>query len=136
MCERDDEGGVMKVKGIFAVDQLLEIQRKALRRRIWFKVLDKVERAIISLTIRCVDSVRSPKLAKILKAIVIKLREAMKGKVYKLMEKVGLPLAKKLGAIARSWGNLSALSWARDSRFIHYLTIMHMNTPTFFKVCS
>ena len=123
------------MRGIL-VEHLLEMQRKAFRRRVWFKVLDKVERAIISLTIRCVDMVRSPKLAKIVTAIVTKLREAMKGKVDKLMMDVGLPLARKLSAIAKSWGNVSSNSWTMDSRFIRYLTIMQINMPNSFKICA
>ena len=123
------------MRGILA-EHLLKMQRKAFRRRVWFKVLDKVERAIISLTIRCVDIVKSPKLAKIVAAIMTKLKEAMKGKVDKLMMDIGLPLARKLSAIAKSWGNISSIKWTMDSRFIHYLTIMQINTPNSFKICA
>ena len=117
-----------------AVGQLVEIQRRAMRRRVWFKALDRAERAIVTLTIRCVDRIRSQKLAEIVKAIVAKLREAMKGRVKRLMEKVGRQLAQKLSQIAKDWGNVLAVQWAEDPGFVQYLAIMHMNTPRTFQL--
>jgi hypothetical protein len=117
-----------------SVSALAEIKRKALRRRTWFKVLDGAERAIISLTIRCVERIRSPKLAKIVTAIVTKLRDAMTSQVEKLKETIGRSLAQKLAKIALAWGNLSAKLWVEDQSFIQYLVIMQINTPKMFQV--
>jgi len=53
---------------------LVSVRRVAMRRRVWFKVLSRMERAVVSLTIRCVDRIRSVELAMIVKAIVDKLK--------------------------------------------------------------
>jgi len=116
-----------------SVSALAEIKRKALRRRAWFKVLDGTERAIVSLTIRCVERIQSPKLAKIVTAIVTKLKDAMTSQVERLKETVGCSLARKLSFIAQSWGYILASKWVWDSGFSQYLAVMHMNTPGMFK---
>jgi len=110
-------------------DMLVSIRRVAMRKRVWFRVLDRCERAVVSLTIRCVERVRSVRLAMIVTAIVDKLKEAMKGRVERLMETVGSSLARKIGEIAVSWGNLEAEKWALDQGFIKYVTVMEMNRP-------
>jgi len=119
---------------LIPVKILENIRRKALRQRAWFKVLNRTERAIISLTIRCVERVKSPKLARIITAIIAKLKEAMESKVKRLMETVGCALAQKISRIAQKWGNILAFRWARDSGFIQYLTVMQVNTPRMFQV--
>lgn len=118
---------------LFSMIELSIIKRKAMRRGLWFKVLDKVERAIINLTIRCVRRIRSLKLAGIVSTIMDKLTRVMRSRVGRLMEKVGHHLAKKLSWIAQSWGCASAVGWAQEPTFIQYLTVMYMNAPTMFK---
>lgn len=117
-----------------SVSALAEIKKKALRRRAWFKVLDETERAIVSLTIRCVERIKSPKLANIVTAIVTKLMDAMASQVERLKETVGRSLAQNLAKIALAWGNSSAKSWVEDQNFIQYLVIMRINTPRMFQV--
>ncbi|MCK4952429.1 hypothetical protein KAS14_01390 [Candidatus Bathyarchaeota archaeon] len=103
------------MKNSITVMQLVEIQRKAMRRRVWFKVLERTERAILQLTILCVNRIRSPKLTKIVKDIVVKLKEAMKGRVKKLT-KLGRKLALDLSQIALNWGRFS-YSMAKEPGF-------------------
>lgn len=110
------------------VDKLVEIRRKAMRRRMWFRVLDRAERAIVSLTIQCVKRIQSPKLAKIVTTIVAKLRQAMKSRVKQLVETVGRSLAQKLSRIAQAWGNKCAILWVKDPGFIQFLAVTQMNT--------
>lgn len=105
------------------------IKQRALRRAMWFKVLDRVERAIINLAIRCVERVRSQKLTRIMTTIVNKLTDAMKSRFKRLIENVGRPLARKMSQIAKAWGNVSAVRWVEDSGFIQYLAVMQMITP-------
>ena len=121
------------VKGSITAMQLVEIQRKAMRRKVWFKVLERVERAILRLTILCVNRIRSSKLTKIVNDIVVKLRQAMKGRVKK-WTKLGCKLALGLSQIALKWGNVSAIRWPKNQDFIQYLTVMHINTPRHFLV--
>jgi hypothetical protein len=110
-------------------ERLVLVRRLAIRKRVWFKFLDRCERAILSLTIKCVERIRSVKLAKIVKAIVDKLTDAMKGNVERLMETVGSTLAVRLSMIAVGWGNHSANRWAHDRGFMRFLAVNYMNTP-------
>ena len=114
-------------------DELTKIKVRAIRRGVWFRVLSRVERASIDLTIKIVKKVRSLLLARVLASIVKKLLDAMESKVARLMRKVGWSLAQKLSRIAQKWGNKSAAQWTTDQGFTQYLTIMHMNTPAMFK---
>jgi len=116
-----------------SVSELIKIRRKAMRLRTWFKVLDGTERAIVILTIRCVERVKSPKLAKIVMAIVTKLTNAMKGQMERLIDTFGRPLAQKLSRVAMAWGNRSAALWAEDLGFIQYLVTIQMNMPRTFQ---
>ena len=106
---------------------LVSIRRVAMRKHVWFSVLGRVERAIVNLTIRCVEEIRSVKLAMIVKAIVDKLNEAVKSRVERLMVTVGSSLARTIAEIAVSWGNLEAVEWASDRGFMRYVTVMEMN---------
>ena len=109
-------------------EMLLSVKRIALRKRVWFSVLGETERAVITLTVRCVEKVRSSKLTEIVLAIVSKLREAVKGDVERLTETVGKALARKLSLIALKWNHKDATNWERDSGFIQFLTVSYMNS--------
>lgn len=119
---------------IVTLDMLVSIRRVAMRKRVWFSVLGQVERAIVNLTIRCVEKIRSIKLAMIVKAIVDKLKLAVRSRVERLMETVGSSLAQKLSGVAVSWGNKSASRWVEDYGFIRFLTVNYVNTPSLYRV--
>ena len=118
---------------MFSRNELTLVKWKSIRRRVWFKVLDRVERSIIDLTIKCVDRVRSLKLAKMVVVIVNKLVGAMRNKLGRLMKTIGRSLAQKVSQIAQKWGNKSAVRWANELAFVRYLTVMCINTPATFK---
>jgi len=118
---------------LFSRMNLALIQKKALRKKVWFKSLSRVERGLVSLTIRCVDRVRSSKLAAMLRNIVERLEEALRSRVERLMVEVGWPSAQKLAYLAGCWGNLDASNWAFDAKFARYLTIVCMNDSGVFK---
>ena len=109
-------------------NELAKMKTKALRRGVWFKVLTRIERALVDLTIRFVKRIRSHFLAKVVTNIVEKLLDAMESKVSRLMREVGPVLAQKLSGIAQNWGNNSAVSWIADPGFRQYLTVMYINT--------
>jgi hypothetical protein len=113
---------------MFSREQLTSIRRKALRRGIWHRVLDRAERALINLTIRVVDAVRSDRLAKVLSNPIEKLREAMKGLMDRARE-MGRPLAEELSRVAQAWGYLGAGSWAKDEFYAIYLGLSALNKP-------
>lgn len=117
---------------LFSRGSLLSIRRKAQRKRVWFKVLSPIERGLISLTIRCVDRVRSSKLVAMLRNVMERLEEALRSRVERLMVEVGWPLARKIAYYAFFWGNRDALNWALDASFARYLTVAHMNESEMF----
>ena len=123
------EGRLGVLKDIISVGRLVKERRRALRKRVWFKALSRDERSIVDLTIRCVDRVRSARLAKIVTAILIKLKLATESTVKRLVRTVGRSMAQKVSRIAQGWGNRSAAEWPEDRGFIQYLAIMSLNKP-------
>jgi hypothetical protein len=107
---------------------LVKIRTKAIRKGVWFRVLNRAERAQIELTVRVVKRVRSLLLIKVLTSLMTKLLTAFESKVERFARKVGRHLARKLGLIAQSWGNVSAFVWKTECKFVRYLAVLHMNT--------
>ena len=110
-------------------NELAGIRARAMRRGVWFRVLTRAERGQMELTMRVVKRIRSFFLARVVTSIVEKLLDAMESRVSRLMREVGQSLARKLSGTAQEWGNGSAERWPRDSGFVQYLTIMHLNKP-------
>jgi hypothetical protein len=113
--------------------RLIQLKSKSLRSGVWFKTLNKIERALVNLTIKVVDHVRSFTLAKILLSITAKLKNAMESKVLHALKEVGFPLAQKLSLLAQKWSNDSARTWMYDISFAKFLAILHLNHPTTFQ---
>ena len=105
-----------------SVKALFDVKKLALRRRVWFRSLSRIERAIIDLTVRYVDNIKSTKLAQLVGVIVEKLQMTLESKADRLVRTVGLSLAQKTSAIAVSWGNRLASLWAFDRGFARYLS--------------
>jgi hypothetical protein len=118
------EGGFVLEKS-----ELSRLRLKALRRGAWFRVLSRVDRAVVDLTLRVVEEVRSFRLARAVEAIVKKLEEAVEGRVSRLLKEVGFQVALKLSLLAQKWGNVRAIGWASDVSFAKFLVIMHINNP-------
>jgi len=113
--------------------ELTKIKCKALRRGVWFRLLSRIERGILDLTIKIVEKIRSFILAKVVSLIVKKLLDSMESKVSRLITEVGPALAHKLSVTAQKWGNQSAIHWSDDPGFRQYLAVMYLNTPSVFK---
>jgi len=101
---------------------------RSMRRRIWYKVLNVLERAQVDLTLRMLERVRSPFLAKVLDSIIKKLSVALQSKVSTLIQGVGFQQALKLSRIAKSWGHRTAEKWNNNREFARFLAIMHLNS--------
>jgi len=114
--------------------ELAKLRVKARRRGVWFRMLSRVERGLIDLSIRVVEKVRSLVLARSLISVVEKLLEAMESEVTRLMRTVGRSLAQKLSEIAQGWGNKSARLWAGDLGFVQYLAVTQKNLSPSFRV--
>jgi len=106
------------------------VRRRAIRRGVWFSVLDHVERGILSLSARVVEKVESVVLGIELVKILKKLKDAMKSGFAKRMEDYGVERAKQIVAQAVSWGYETTRTWVSDRGFAEYLTLLDMYSPS------
>jgi hypothetical protein len=117
---------------MFSRSFLIEVRKKALRTKTWWKALDRTDRAIIDLTIRVVNNVRSADLGIEIVKVLKKLNDVLKSPFVRLMESYGLKQARKISQQALSWGFNEAKGWAYDLGFMTYLTALKMNSLTEF----
>jgi len=106
---------------------LVKIKSKALRTRVWFRVLSRVERAIIDLTIKCVEKVRSTVLAETISTIVDKILQFLEEDFMTRAERVGHKIAESLCTIGERWGNKTCSTWKCDGCFIKFLGVNSLN---------
>ncbi len=106
---------------------LQKIKANALRNRLWFRALSKIERAVFDLTVKCVKQIRSSTLESALWDIVRKILGAMENRFLVKAEKAGRQIARNLSSIAQKWGNQTALEWEREKGFIIFLGINTVN---------
>lgn len=106
---------------------LMRIKVRALRRKVWFKALSRVERAIVDLTIRCVEKIRSHYLEKTLSNIVDKILKTLEAEFLEKAQKIGHEIARKVCSLASEWGNLSATTWVYDLNFAKFLGVNALN---------
>ncbi len=115
------------LKCLMTGDWLAYLKRKAVRKHVWYRILPKIERSIVDLTIRCVDRIRSSKLALIISRIVCKLLKMLKSKVLMQITQTGYNLADKISRIAVNWGYEEASAWKLDKNFARYLGVTNVN---------
>ncbi len=96
--------------------KLAGLKTRALRKRVWYRVLDRIERGLFDLTIRWVDNVRSGRLTETLMRILVKLARAMEQGMGRVLV-VGKELALRASVLAVRWGNVDAYSWRFDREF-------------------
>jgi hypothetical protein len=114
--------------------QLVRLKLKAVRSGAWFKALLRIDRALIDLTLkvtRC--NVRSVALARNILAIIEKLGGILESSYSRVTREVGFPLARKISALAKKWGNVSADHWSSDRSFATFLGVLSINEPKAFK---
>jgi len=108
-------------------EEITKVKTRALRKGVWYKVLNRIERACIDLVIRVVERVRSFSLKRALSSILSKLEVALESPVQRLMREIGVNIVSELSRIAQQWGNKSAFLWVKDVRFIQFLTLTRIN---------
>jgi hypothetical protein len=96
--------------------KLAGLKIRALRKRVWYRVLNRIERGLLDLTIRWVDNVRSRRLTEMLLRILVKLARAMEQGIARVLL-VGRELALRASVLAVQWGNVEAYSWRLDRGF-------------------
>lgn len=95
---------------------LVDLKTRSLRRRVWYRVLDRIERGLVDLTIRWVDNVRNKTMAEVLLRILGKLARAMLQGMARVLA-FGRELALRASELAVGWGNTSAQGWRFDRSF-------------------
>ena len=111
--------------------QLLKLRKRAMRMGVWFRSLSRIDRALVDLTIKVADSVRSAFLAQRLFVVARKLEGFLESRFSRTVVEVGLPLARRLSLIAQQWGNAGASDWASDMGFARYWAAMLSGTAGF-----
>lgn len=107
---------------------LSRVKSKARRHGVWYEAITGIERSIIDLTIKCVETVRSPILARAITRIVSKITKVLQQDFMSKAQEIGTDLAKQIAYVARKWGNRKSLYWEHDTRFIKFLGVTVLNT--------
>jgi hypothetical protein len=118
--------------GFLQKAQLLKLKLKAMRSGVWFRVLPRIDRVLVDLTIKVVGTVRSFTLAKNILAVVRKLESIMESRFLRSIKEIGFPIAHRLCLMAQEWGNPAAKEWESDVGFANYLAVMSFNEPRMF----
>lgn len=113
-----------------SISTLKAAKRTALRRKTWFRILNRLERGVIDLTVKYVQAIKSTELAKVVTAIISKLEATTENTIARMIRVFGQGLARKLSNFAMGWGNLCASKWAEDLAFARYLAINFAGTKT------
>jgi hypothetical protein len=108
---------------------LFRLRLRALRTRVWFKALSRIDRVLLDLVIKIGKCIRNPMLIKAVSSIVQKLEASFNVRVLLALERVGFPLARKFGELAESLGNRLAKTWSSDLSFAKFLAVMYINDP-------
>jgi len=106
----------------------MKIRSRALRTRVWFRALSKVERAIVDLTIKCVERIRSNVLVRIISTIISKLLESLGEDFMKRAERIGRKITEKLCILGERWRNKAYSTWKYDKCFVKFLGVNALNT--------
>jgi len=106
----------------------VRLRREALRRRVWFRILNPTERALLYLVPRCVETPKNAALIDALTKIIVKIKDALTSPVAVFVNQVGKPLALRLSLLALKWGHKTADEWALDDAFVRYLAMRQLNS--------
>ena len=112
LLRRDERG----LTGPITREFLVALKTRGLRRRLWYTVLDRIERGLVDLTIRWVDKVRSGRMTETLSRILGKLALAMETGMGRVLGR-GRILATRVSELAVGWGNSSAFVWRFETAF-------------------
>ena len=118
---------------VISAEHLRDIRASALRKRVWYKALDGIERNIVNLTISVVERVKSSTLAEEIGKILFKLREAMKSPFVRHCEIYGVQKLEEVIEMALGFGCVRALGWRGDDSMVRLLALNNMYNPVGWK---
>src|SRR2546422_5817834 len=98
------------VKGPITREILVGLKTRGLRRRVWYRALDRMERGLVDLTIRWVDKVRSGRMTETLMRILEEIAQALETGGGRVLGR-GKVQAARASELAVGWGNGSAFYW-------------------------
>lgn len=107
---------------------LIKVKTQALRQRVWYKAVSRLERGIVDLTIRCVERIRSSVLARAICGIMNKILQTLREGFMERAEHVGRRAVEKLCVLAERWGNRSSSDWKHDEGFVRFLGVIALNS--------
>ena len=96
---------------------LIRFKTRALRRRVWYRTLSRIERGLVDLTIQWVDNIQSKPMTRVVWIILEKLLKALEVRLVQILSR-GQVLASKISDLATKWGNSSASMWKFERRFL------------------
>jgi hypothetical protein len=108
---------------------LEEARRVALRKRVFFRVLDRLERGILTIASRVLDAASDSLLASQLELILTKISDATVSRFLRYVEQVGAMRLIKVLGYARAWGGSVDASWVAPdfSRYLAFLDFYQLN---------
>ncbi len=110
---------------MLSIAHLREVRKLAIRKHVWYKVLDGLERGIINLTIKLVNHVKSPRLADTIAKIMLNLELALRSEYSRHLESYGYHKMRIIIDISIKLGYQEASSWASEA-FARLLTLNNM----------
>ena len=117
---------------MFDKNFLHNVRRNALRKGLWFRALDRMERGILELSYSRFDEVRSLGLARVIVNILVKLKEASKSPFIKHVEAFGIKKVQYLVEQALKLRCKEAINWRNDRGFIQYVSLIDFYNPNRF----
>jgi len=118
---------------VFDMRDLSRLKLRAVRSGVWFRVLKRIDRVLLDLTLRVCDTVRGRALARSLCAVVAKLENALENRMSHVIETVGFQLALRTSLVAQRLGNVSARNCGKDVSFASFLAVMYINSRAEFR---
>ena len=119
---------VIGTLSIITPDYLKSVRLTALRKRTWFKALDKLERGIVNLTIKFVENLKSQVLAGHIVKILVKLRDVAKCAFTRHVESYGYMKLRETVEQALGLG-YDATGWIRDLGFAEWFALNNYYNP-------
>ena len=114
-------------RGFVDCKQLVKLKMKALRSGVWLKTLQRIERALIELTISVATIVRNAKLVKSILTVTTKLEGAVESRISLVFREIDLPVPQRLSLIAQKLDYDSAKTLASNSSITRFLAVLYLN---------
>jgi len=115
---------------MFTSSFLKGLRSKALRRKLWYKVLNRFDRSYYNLTCSVVTRVESLDLGKEILSLVLQLKNSLKGEFVRFVESYGVGKAWDAAQLAVAWGYNGAKEWKYNQALARLHAVNELNSPT------